>query len=713
MKMRQKLLLDEILQDGAIPLARLAEDFAVTTKTVRNDVDEINFSLREQMGEDCLRVENGLVLFCGSDELRADYPVTLDDYYLYKLSAEERMIMILVELATTDGLVTIGALAEKLYVSRGTINSDLLLVRDWCRRSGARLSSRKGKGIRLEESGARRRELLAAVIREYRAVSGIRGLAGDSVQLYRSLFKGINMSQLRDVLLQAEERFSFVLSDEAYEELVVHLALWVRQGKHQSVAGGPGRFPVERPEYRMAEYIVALVAERFELTLSPAMADYIASHIRGESSLLPDAGEDASLPYIQLAAEQLIHAVGKDLNFDFQMDPRLYDGLIKHLCAAIARVRSGITAQNPLRDTLIKENQALYRALRRSTQGLETTAQASFNDDELSYLLIYFATAMEREEQQRSKERKPPSVAVLCATGKGTAQLVQENLRKHFRLDMRFVVAVHQLEQLQREERLDFIISTVPIRTSLPCVYVSPVVRREDIERLDRMILSLGFPGSFCSASRWTGEMVSHLAARAAGLAEALGGPDQEEELARALDALLREEKRKTGHSTAERKSSPMLSQLLKTQYIALDVPAGDWQEAVRAGGELLLRHGVVERAYIEASIANVKDLGPYIVLTKGVAIPHAGREFGVHQTAISLARLREAVCFGNEENDPVRFVFTLATVDSSSHLLALRDLVSLFDQPAFFELLARAARPEEISDFILSYEATKGEKEA
>lgn len=144
-----------------------------------------------------------------------------------------------------------------------------------------------------------------------------------------------------------------------------------------------------------------------------------------------------------------------------------------------------------------------------------------------------------------------------------------------------------------------------------------------------------------------------------------------------------------------------MLSDVLKREYISLDDDCKGWIEAVRASGEILIKNRIIENEYIDSCISNVKESGPYIVLTKGVAIPHASNKCGVYDTAISLVRLKKTVNFGSPENDPVKYVFMLATVDSASHMLALADLVSLLEDKNFFQCIDQSKDGSEIIKYI------------
>ena len=73
------------------------------------------------------------------------------------------------------------------------------------------------------------------------------------------------------------------------------------------------------------------------------------------------------------------------------------------------------------------------------------------------------------------------------------------------------------------------------------------------------------------------------------------------------------------------------------------------------------------------------EELGPYIAIAPGIALPHASTEAGAKQTALSLIKLAEPINFGNPDNDPVRLVFGLAAIDHTAHVVALQALAELF----------------------------------
>lgn len=88
---------------------------------------------------------------------------------------------------------------------------------------------------------------------------------------------------------------------------------------------------------------------------------------------------------------------------------------------------------------------------------------------------------------------------------------------------------------------------------------------------------------------------------------------------------------------------------------------------------------------------------GPYIVITKHLAMPHARAEDGVNKIGISIAVLKDPVEFGNKSNDPVKYVFCLAAIDNFTHLRAMGDLAEILAYDTFYQVLNNAKDPQEI----------------
>ena len=698
MKIRQKLLLNMLLKSKQENIKELAKEFNVSTRTIRNDLEELNLYFDKILISDAIKINSNNVYLTlrKDDELKLNSKDKEEDYYSYKLSVEERMIIILSQLILSENYVTISSLCEKLSVSRGTINSDIILIKKWSRDHDANLISKKGKGLIIEETEKRRRILLMTLIREYNDLINISKIDYDPIDMYEKLFKNVTLDDIREIIIRSEKEFELTLSDIAFDGLLIHIALAIERNinkNHVLLENDNLEIPKDSNQYKMAEYMIKEIEKKYHVEIPAEEIYYVALHIYGKST--PKVSDDnEEWIYIQLITNNLIEKVSRCFNVDFRNDIRLYEDLSKHIAGTIFRFKNNLTLKNPLRKALLDEYKEIYYAVKNNSTKIKEYINQELTSDEIAYIVLHFAAAMERVKID--SEEHIPSVIVVCSTGIGTAKLVLSRLNKYFNFNIKKVVALHNLKKTLENENVDLIISTVKIDEKCNHVVVSPLLKNDDIENINSALFRVGFSINNIRKERIKGRFASDIYK----LLEKYGNEDEEDVLREEIRKLLNkevieEEKSEEGGGVL------MLSEVLKREYISLDVECKDWIDAIKASGEVLKNNGIIENDYITDAIKNVQDLGPYIVITKGVAIPHANNKLGVNKTAISLVTLKTPVNFSNSENDPVKYVFMLATKDSNSHLLALADLVNLLEDKDFFKCIDDSTDGVEIINYI------------
>jgi len=148
------------------------------------------------------------------------------------------------------------------------------------------------------------------------------------------------------------------------------------------------------------------------------------------------------------------------------------------------------------------------------------------------------------------------------------------------------------------------------------------------------------------------------------------------------------------------------LVDILAGQSIGIDLPAKNWQDAVRMAGEFIMKDDGIEERYIQAMIDAVIEIGPYMVVAPGIAIAHARPEDGAKKVCLSIVRLKNPVAFGSSSNDPVDLIFGFAAMDHESHIDALRDLANLLQDAGHMESIRNAKSSDEIYTIIQSVSA-------
>jgi PTS system ascorbate-specific IIA component len=125
-----------------------------------------------------------------------------------------------------------------------------------------------------------------------------------------------------------------------------------------------------------------------------------------------------------------------------------------------------------------------------------------------------------------------------------------------------------------------------------------------------------------------------------------------------------------------------MIEKLFNKETIELNVEVNDWIDAIRFCGSLFVKNGNTEAKYTDAMINTVKNMGQYIVIEKGIAMPHARPEDGAKKIGMGLIKLKKPIEFGNEEYDPVDILIFICAIDKTSHLK--EDVLSYINSKSF-----------------------------
>jgi len=138
------------------------------------------------------------------------------------------------------------------------------------------------------------------------------------------------------------------------------------------------------------------------------------------------------------------------------------------------------------------------------------------------------------------------------------------------------------------------------------------------------------------------------------------------------------------------------IKDLLTRERVAVGAVVDDWETAVRAAGRLLVDSGVAEERYIDSMVNTTKELGPYIVIAPGLAIPHGRPEDGVLQPCLAVLTLQSPVAFGHPDNDPVSVLVALGATDKDQHVEALQQMAEILsDQDNFAALMSAKTKAE------------------
>ena len=144
-----------------------------------------------------------------------------------------------------------------------------------------------------------------------------------------------------------------------------------------------------------------------------------------------------------------------------------------------------------------------------------------------------------------------------------------------------------------------------------------------------------------------------------------------------------------------------LLQDLLSEDNVSFHYPAETWEDVIRHGGQLMVDAGFTDPTYTESMIDVVRDMGPYIVLAPGLAMPHARPEMGAKQVGTALVTLEKPIDFGSPENDPVSVAVFLCAPNKEEHIQLLTDIATLFEDEEFLDAAVNFESIEDVEAFL------------
>lgn len=139
--------------------------------------------------------------------------------------------------------------------------------------------------------------------------------------------------------------------------------------------------------------------------------------------------------------------------------------------------------------------------------------------------------------------------------------------------------------------------------------------------------------------------------------------------------------------------------ELLKRDNVQILDCASDWKEAIRLSILPLEKGGYVEECYKEAIISNMEELGPYIVISEKIALPHARPEQGVKESQLAVTLFKEEVEL-KDSWTPIRLFISLAANDGEKHLQALATITQILQDQEKVKGILSANDADELYEY-------------
>lgn len=687
---RRAHLLSILNQSTApVPVQELAFQMNVSSRTVYYDVEQINDWLSAQELA-LLETRHGKGL-CLPESSRQHLESTVMDVggWHYQLSKKERTLLIKANVLLQQH-VSMSTFMDLTHMSRGTVAKVIAALKREFEQAGLTLHYQKGTGYKVDGAeDAQRLMLLNLVVDAFSHPEWV--TVQNNIQdmaLPSFVPPEDNNRVIKRLLFNVEEQLGATFTDEMADMLALQMLMMVkRMEMNRFVQLQPEEKEVlkQTDACRSASAITQELERIWPVTFPEDEICFLTMNLLSSKVQHNDISRYSEQESDGL--RQVIHQMIEDFQiYSFVVfDDRrgLEENLLSHIKPAYYRIKYGVKVTNELTQTIQETYADLYHLTKRVIKHLELFIGKPVPDEETAYITLHFGGWLNKEK--KAVETKYRGI-IVCENGIGTSNMLRSQLEELI-AGLRITAILSKREYQKNRHEADIVFSTNYVKASeIPVIHVPAILNNYEKERVIQSMNQLfeTEPADRSLPAALMDTIQKYATIHQKDLLQ--------KEIMMMLDSL---------HSDRKELRKPMLNELLTNDTIQLQDQSPDWQEAIRTAAQPLINRASIHPEYVEAMITNVKELGPYIVIAPGIAIPHARPESGVEQLGMSLLKLDEPVAFSDKEKHKAQLIIILAAIDNQTHLKALAQLTELLSDEQAVDQMIQAASNEEILQLI------------
>lgn len=213
------------------------------------------------------------------------------------------------------------------------------------------------------------------------------------------------------------------------------------------------------PSYDLAHAIARNVSAAFDIEVPDSEVGYIAIHLATRQRP-GDDGANVISDEVWRTVSSMLERVWEAYRIDFRRDVELRMNLAHHVVPLSMRLKFNLEQKNPLLDDIKAKFPLAYSMAQDASVVLRKTYDSEVSEEEVGYIALAFALAIERSKTKLPRKR----VLIVCASGAGTARLLEYRLCREFGLAEGDVSTCDMVSAAHMDfSQVDYIFTTVPL----------------------------------------------------------------------------------------------------------------------------------------------------------------------------------------------------------------------------------------------------------
>lgn len=656
MRKRSTEILEKLILSNSksMEVKKLITTYRISLKTLRTDVNEINdFLLEAKMSPTKLNEKEKLILL-EKDIMKIQDRLNHMDTYSYKMSREERQIYIIAELLMSQDYITMQNLAKKLNVSRNTILNDFETVKDYCLAFNVNVLMKSSKGIKIECDQKDRNNLLMQIFHDLEDDYMEKSFFHQLIQ--RKLGMKIPLEMIKEDLREYMEQQHMLVSDRVFSYVSIYLFVILNRKINKK------RRTVEKLTGDTAsDNLLNWFADKYEVSINKNDVKDFGRYMKQHDFNISSEQKEINDVELYGIIVYFLQMVGEDIECSLQSDTVLIESLLEHI--RTLKNWEDYDFEMPLSDELPIPKEILEKTIEKNSIILERYLGYPLTKEMKESIMIHICAAFVRNLEYLNLLE----VLIVCPGSMATGKYLEAQVKNYFDFRVAAVIPSRDVEEFLKSNKIDFVISTVNVRSeSVPCVKVQAQLTMNDINAIQNIAFLLGRKENKSeNESRYVEQNFLDVMKTFLEKLDA----SKRDEFFDEVYALMETKIQSTGKS--------ILAQMLDPSKIMIKQEKITWEQGILQAADILEKKGCVGSDYGKKAVENVKEYCDYIIISKGIALAHAGKkEAHVYKDGLSLVMCPEGIEF--TEGNIVYLVFCFAVAEEKDYLKLFQEIIAL-----------------------------------
>lgn len=656
MRKRSTEILEKLILSNSksMEVKKLITTYRISLKTLRTDVNEINdFLLEAKMSPTKLNEKEKLILL-EKDIMKIQDRLNHMDTYSYKMSREERQIYIIAELLMSQDYITMQNLAKKLNVSRNTILNDFETVKDYCLAFNVNVLMKSSKGIKIECDQKDRNNLLMQIFHDLE--DDYMGKSFFHQLIQRKLGLKIPLEMIKEDLREYMEQQHMLVSDRVFSYVSIYLFVILNRKINKK------RRTVEKLTGDTAsDNLLNWFADKYEVSINKNDVKDFGRYMKQHDFNISSEQKEINDVELYGIIVYFLQMVGEDIECSLQSDTVLIESLLEHI--RTLKNWEDYDFEMPLSDELPIPKEILEKTIEKNSIILERYLGYPLTKEMKESIMIHICAAFVRNLEYLNLLE----VLIVCPGSMATGKYLEAQVKNYFDFRVAAVIPSRDVEEFLKSNKIDFVISTVNVRSeSVPCVKVQAQLTMNDINAIQNIAFLLGRKENKSeNESRYVEQNFLDVMKTFLEKLDA----SKRDEFFDEVYALMETKIQSTGKS--------ILAQMLDPSKIMIKQEKITWEQGILQAADILEKKGCVGSDYGKKAVENVEEYGDYIIISKGIALAHAGKkEAHVYKDGLSLVMCPEGIEF--TEGNIVYLVFCFAVAEEKDYLKLFQEIIAL-----------------------------------